>query len=242
MRAAVTLDRYLSRATLEQIGEEITEACFGSDTPPDAVDLEVLTRDFLRLEVRYAALAPYGLLGFTSFTDARIGKPDGSETLVEAGVIYVSTALLAPNADGRRRFTIAHEAAHQVVHRLVGEESEKAAFLRERGAEPLPARRVLQTPGDWREWQADTLAAALLMPEGRMRSVLHRYHPEGPMTRYGSRLNHHDIAALWACADRMRVSHTACARRMEGLGLIRRRPAHEYQESIDVFPEEGELM
>ena len=73
--------------------------------------------------------------------------------------IVIDSALAADRCTGCRNFTIAHEAAHQILADLFPNDYGKAVkcrghiAYRERNGKP-----------SWEEWQADTLAAELLMP------------------------------------------------------------------------------
>lgn len=65
---------------------------------------------------------------------------------------------------GKRRFTLAHECAHQI---LFGMESDNDKRTHESKYAPRAAYslRDLKTREDWNEWQANVLGAAILMPQ-----------------------------------------------------------------------------
>ena len=73
--------------------------------------------------------------------------------------IVIDSSLAADRCTGCRNFTIAHETAHQILADQFPNDYGKAAncrghiAYRERNGQP-----------SWEEWQADTLAAELLMP------------------------------------------------------------------------------
>lgn len=90
---------------------------------------------------------------------------DGEECYyyLDGNTILINARLCAsPKTVGRKNYTLAHEIAHQILYK---------AFPDAYG----PARRLMcdyrRTPEsrrkvtDWTEWQADALAAALLMPK-----------------------------------------------------------------------------
>lgn len=65
---------------------------------------------------------------------------------------------------GKRRFTLAHECAHQILFQLETDEQKEACrkLYAERRAYSL---RDLKSNEDWNEWQANALGAAILMPQ-----------------------------------------------------------------------------
>ena len=107
-------------------------------------------------------------------------------------------ALHAPN---RRRFTLAHELAHIVLHR---DELEHAVHV-DRGS---LRRDALAAEGvDPIEIEANAFAAALLMPERLLISELKRQP-----------VDLEDDAAVAALAKRFRVSDAAIRYRLNSLG------------------------
>jgi len=114
---------------------------------------------------------------------------------------FSSEAALVPSGEGlaikvsagserRRRFTIAHEIGHYVLH--------ESGPRYERGGSVNEAAR-------WREREADTFAAELLMPEHMVR---HAVLEEGADAR--------------RLADRFEVSVQAMSIRLRRLGLAER--------------------
>jgi Zn-dependent peptidase ImmA (M78 family) len=83
--------------------------------------------------------------------------------------IRIDPSLLALEESPRFRFTLAHELGHMSLHRNLPldfqslDASQKAIIDSEHDVAPEP--RELKTPRDWLEWQANSYAAALLMPQ-----------------------------------------------------------------------------
>ncbi|HEY3489822.1 MAG TPA: ImmA/IrrE family metallo-endopeptidase [Candidatus Deferrimicrobiaceae bacterium] len=100
------------------------------------------------------------------------------------------------NGDGRARFTMMHEASHVILH---------AAKVREvmvnRGMEGLKRRGEFPAYLD-PEWQANELAATLLMPEHAVREIM--------SNRFG---------CPSMIADRLNVSYQAADIRVRNLGI-----------------------
>ena len=72
---------------------------------------------------------------------------------------------------GKRRFTLAHECAHQILFQMESEESQQKCreSYSERRSYSL---RDLKSREDWNEWQANALGAALLMPQAEIKRAM----------------------------------------------------------------------
>ncbi|MBQ9762013.1 MAG: ImmA/IrrE family metallo-endopeptidase [Oscillospiraceae bacterium] len=87
--------------------------------------------------------------------------------LLDGRTILIEERLLAtPRIIGRKNFTIAHKLAHQIINRqfpkMYGPQNRTFCDYR-RSSKPVT---------DWYEWQADALAAALLLPPDAVRDGL----------------------------------------------------------------------
>ena len=81
---------------------------------------------------------------------------------LDGSTILVDKRLLSnPKIAGRKNFTIAHEIAHQIINRRYPEmyDTQNRTFCDYRRS-VKPKKKI----ADWHEWQADALAAALLLP------------------------------------------------------------------------------
>ena len=160
--------RYLSRTDLSHIAGRYIEQyynCFGiSKDAPEPIDPERLASSVLGLNVKMLPLCSDGsILGLTVFQKCgfTVTLWDGTK-LVEVFMprdVVIDSALAADSCTGCRNFTIAHEAAHHILADLFPNDYGKAVkcrghiAYRERNGQP-----------SWEEWQANTLAAELLMP------------------------------------------------------------------------------
>jgi hypothetical protein len=132
-----------------------------------------------------------------------VGLPDEVHV---SGILLPARRTIMVNADeagwapGRRRFTIAHEIGHWVLHCGAGPVASAPAFCREAavgpdaptGAAPIPAI----------ELEANRFAAAMLMPR---EELLRRPRPVG-------------VDAEYALAHVFGVSRQALLRRLADLG------------------------
>ena len=215
----------LSREDIEQIAVRVlsiyTEAYVPERHLCYQVNPEELA-DVLGLEVDYQIPSPDGsILGVTSPDEQYVPVYyDGEECYyyLDGNTILIDARLCAsPKTVGRKNYTLAHEIAHQILYK---------AFPDAYG----PARRLMcdyrRTPEsrrkvtDWTEWQADALAAALLMPkdavlDGMFLAGLGEHI--GTLSRKYTPNKYDNFCWL---AGLLGVSKSALAFRMEHLGLL----------------------
>lgn len=152
-----------STQDLENRAEEVLKF-FGCDldrpcaTPIDAV-IKRLSKEFaVRVDIQ-----------------ADLGTKDGHKILgrfaFESRTILVDRSL--QNDIHRLYFTFAHELGHLVLHRnlkLKGDWDPTAITDVERDL--VTGKKVLSTPRDWIEWQANSFAAGFLMPRATVRQAV----------------------------------------------------------------------
>ena len=210
----------LSRAGIEALTQPIIrqyKACF---VPPRHlcyhVEPEKLAQ-LLGLAVQTRSLSPDGsILGLTSSGEIGLCLPDGTggEELVflDGRTILIEQDLTCRARDrGRLHFTLAHEIGHQLVYRLEGGQPRVSSFRRER-----PKIR------DWAEWQADALAAALLMPRDALEEAMFFYGLGEKIPVLSRKYAQNRYESFCLMADFLQVSRQALAYRMEQLGLVQR--------------------
>lgn len=163
---------------IEEIMTDELQRCgmFPTTSAP-AVDLEAFLELHLRVKLDlYAELGPK-LLGVTKLVTGRqpIVKINGGLTAQAHGAAAQGGIL------GRWRATLAHEAAHVILHRRLvdvpqaqgslfaqGDESEAGTTMMECLERDILLARGI---GDWREVQANQGMASLLMPRGPFSSL-----------------------------------------------------------------------
>ena len=94
----------------------------------------------------------------------------GATLLTERQILIHKKLLDDPRGSGRYFFTCAHELGHWILHRELQERLPRA------GEHVKPDSNILCRLSHSRkgEWQADYLAACLLMPEAEVRNTYHR--------------------------------------------------------------------
>ena len=216
---------YLSRNDIERIAESIIQRYKQTFVPEhhlcytvDPVQLAAL----LGYRIEYVRITKDGsILGETSAgnTWTTILNANMNEMLffLDGRTILIEERLLiSPRNIGRKNFTIAHELAHQIINRqfpkMYGPQNRTFCDYR-RSSKPVT---------DWYEWQADALAAALLLPPDAVRDgmfVCGLGENIRLLSRKYSETNYHRFCDM---ADYLQVSRTALAYRMEQLGLLER--------------------
>ena len=203
----------------------------GMSPRPDApiVDVEGFIEFYLGATLDQHADLDTDVLGETRFIKGRSPSVYINKDLTEQAEAEVPPSGFI----GRWRATLAHEAAHVVLHRSFYElPSAQGSFWNDNGQESPPLLRCLhrdivanRVSRDWREVQANRGMAGLLMPEksfmelirktlgaGRSDDLLSIIHP---MCSYTFKEFLVEISVK--CA----VSQQATRYRMEALGLLR---------------------
>lgn len=202
--------------------------------------IEQFAEQYLGLDLIYTRLSEVGnVLGLTAYVDTAYQYTE--EGNVKTVPLLKNQVLLdtrlAPNKlrdtnRCRRRFTIAHECAHHILFRLESCENRAICCRMYAMGQPF-SMRDLKTREDWNEWQANALAAALLMPcEEIKRSIGHRSKElicyEGRFTA----MDKHDLDSL---CNSLLVSRQAMIIRLRQLGYLIDRPAHQFYDPLEVM-------
>ena len=222
--------RYLSRAALSRIAGKYIDQYYTrfriSKDALEPIDPERLASAVLGLNVKMLPLCSDGsILGLTVFQRCGFTVTLGDGTkLVEMFMpkdVVIDSALAADNCTGCRNFTIAHEAAHHILADLFPNDYGKAVkcrghiAYRERNGQP-----------SWEEWQANTLAAELLMPTFLVNAEIERAAlclPNGILYKSASDPNYERILEM---AARIGVSWSAIRIRLQQMQVINGKPIH----------------
>jgi len=196
---------------------------------PGPLDIEKFLEFYLKMTADYQYLSHNGVyLGMTVFNDTdKIPVYDPCTGRAEyihadANTVIIDTRLLEDQSQEHRlRFTQAHEAGHAILHRQ--------CFSRETGGEDIPMitcrvdfgmkRRNTVAPkfwgdNEWMEWQADSMASALLMPAPAVQYMID--HNRWTDSHCGLIIRTiHDLIRV------CNVSHEAALYRLRDLGFIR---------------------
>ena len=202
----------------------LDELAPGCSLLPRPVDLELIA-DALGLVVIEGYLSPRGdILGMTVFGEGLVEYvTPGLEYRCE--LISEGTVLIMPDHPLRRRFTMAHEISHWLLHRDYFGYGKQAlrCLCREASLFGDPS-----TPADWLEWQANSMASALLMPVPALCRAVYDANPHFSARPYlvedVDRIScDKTIDHICRCFS---VSRTAARIRLRQLGFFRRITDH----------------
>lgn len=219
---------YLSRNDIEQIARRVSDQYKSAAVPQKhlcyTVDPMELA-DVLGLQVDFQYLTRDGsVLGLTTPEEALIpvldmdSNPvlyhlDGQTVLIEQRLNNL------PRFLGRRNFTIAHEIAHQILYRLYPDAyGIQCRALCDYRRSSKPRKQIT----NWTEWQADTLGAAILLPEDAVQEGMFIFGLGDHMTVLSKKYSPNKYESFCRMADFLGVSRTTLSYRMEQLGLLDR--------------------
>lgn len=218
---------YISNAELEELGTGIVYGYTkGNKKDLECVDIEGMIADYLCLPIIYVSFEDAQKIGFLAdgLTPLHIVEENIMETVIyPAGSIVLERKLLLPNETGRRRFTLAHEAAHWILnrHHPSGQYS-PAGNNKENDQEETCESTV--------ESQADRLAAVLLMPQYTVQNAVRLYTGRDRMKVYGNMVfAPEEKFAMRKIAEHIGVSYSALFYRLKELELFE---IHDIQEYI----------
>ena len=231
----------LSRNDIEQIAteklKEYAPCNLEHPTPLNTIDF---LENHLGLLIKYKYICDFesGILGLTVMGD-EIPIPSYDELLRPVileetfGTVLITPQLLGRDNLTRRRYTEMHEASHFMLHQPYFNKCEQTAAVRTE----VPCSFVTchnveihngspKTDFDWLEFQADALAAAMLMPQNVFSSYVRNVFrkngvrceclcvpPHADQRKIHSMI--YDIAEMFA------VSYQAAKIRMLHLGLMK---------------------
>lgn len=231
----------LSKQDIENIATLILKEYYPENlSAPIPLNTTELLEEHLGLSVKrkYIGSLESGILGLIVMSDdVEIPSYDNMyrPTILQEtyGTVLISQHLTGKDKSARRRYTEAHEGAHFILHRNYYNKRTQSIFnRRDKSLSYIACRKMeiyKQTANndiDWMEWQADTLAAALLMPQKAFtlfaKAVFYKYgifngyilvdHSTDKVSAYN---------IIKEIAEKFHVSHRATQIRMLHLGLIR---------------------
>lgn len=232
----------LSRSDIEEIAtEKIQEFAPSNLERPTPLKTTEFLENYLGLIIKYKYICDFdsGILGMTVMGD-EVPVPSYDEmfrpvVLEETfGTVLITPHLLGREHTARRRYTEMHEAAHFMLHQpyFANQERIHAAARSEYPSAFIACRKIEirdqsnKTDSDWLEYQADALAAAMLMPQNVFISCV-----RDSMRKYGIRynclyvnpsMNQNKIhSIIYDVAEIFVVSYQAVKIRMLHLGLLR---------------------
>ena len=233
----------LSQRQLEEIAASTTKDFnrffFGDEADkPDRsalpTPIDQFAKNYLGLRVSFARLSPDGsICGVTAYADTeyKITELGITRTLAlkRNQIILDESFIRSGNVQrlcAKRRFTLAHECAHQILFQLESEEVKTSCEMKY-SARTAYTPRELKTREDWNEWQANVLGAAILLPQKEVDLAMRRF-AETPLINYEGRYSYGDHLTLRLFCRLFGVSKTTASIRLRQLGYMVDRPFSEY--------------
>ncbi len=231
------MKRFTSNDEIENLCEAMIKDFFKSRhyTNVVCVDIEAFVKEYLGVPIVYETFAEDdpGRIGFLS--DGKrplmVRRGDKVEKVVfPARTMVIERFLLTQRESARKRFSIAHEGAHDILDRHIPiQSSPMAAFHSEFDPEMTYTESMLKEMMSVNECFANRAAACLLMPRFLVMRVLRRYTKTNRVVLYDDGVLAQDQKLLvQRMADTLGVSYTAFYLRLQELDLFDRRPIEEY--------------
>ena len=241
----------LSHRQIEEIGaaviQDFNEFFFRDSVIPQnksvrATPIDQFAHDYLGLSVGFARLSLDGsICGLTSYADTEyIFEEMGmvhTVSLKQNQVLLDSSFIETGRAKklcGKRRFTLAHECAHQILFQMECEDPRQRCRQSYSGQKSY-SLRALKTKEDWNEWQANALGAALLMPQAEVERAMCLFAKNRMLISYEGRFSYADGLALSLLCQSLGVSKSAAVIRLWQLGYLENRPYTEFVDPLEVW-------
>ena len=206
------------------------------------IDPELLLEKVLGLTVEYQHLSYDGsILGMTSFTElgVQVLEDDDNEAFffLDGKTVLVEKDLAFDNKlRGRKNFTLMHEGSHQIFKTLFP--NDYGVTQKSSGVHYYKANSERNKPiSDWEEWQANTLGAAILLPETLIKQGMFLFNLGDKIECLNKIYSPEVYKRFEALADFLGCSKKALAIRMKQLGLLKKEYLDNPFDIINIYPE-----
>ncbi len=223
--------RCLSRIDIEAIAEKYIQAYMRipevRDTHIYKIDPELFLEKVLKLDIRYLHLSNDGsMLGLTTFEQIEVAVITGTDVeehiLLDGNTVLIESDLKSNHKlRGRMNFTLMHEGSHQIFKKLFpddyGAVSNRESAVHYHKASHGHCKQI----EDWEEWQANTLASAILLPPNLIYQGMYLFGLGEKIECLNKIYKPKEYERFSALADFLGCSKKALAIRMKQLGLIK---------------------
>lgn len=222
----------LSKAEIDTIAERlILDFNPEADKTPMETDIDSFALNYLGLKQDFQYLSHNGVyLGMTVFNDTNkvpVYDPKAKRAeyiSAKARTVIIDNSLLKAGMERRYRYTMGHEAGHDILHRGYFLFNQDQQDMFNSISEPLIQCRAVALNGktkpvsewtdqDSMEWQANYLSSALLMPSFMVKDLVD--YLELQHFLFG------DEAYIHGTAKFFNVSRQAAEYRLKELGYIK---------------------
>ena len=241
----------LSQKNIEEIAAAVTRdfnefyfGCSSEDTRRMArgTPIDQFAKEYLGMIVSFARLSSDGsICGLTAYADTEyITEEMGVKRVIplRKNQILMDASFIQPGQVyklcGKRRFTLAHECAHQILFQMESE-TVRSSCTQKYSARTAYSLRDLKTREDWNEWQANVLGAAILMPQKEIDLAMWYFAGGKKLINYEGVFAYRDKLSLTMLCQQLAVSKSAAVIRLRQLGYIEDRPYQEYSDPLEVW-------
>ena len=241
----------LSQKNIEEIAAAVTRdfnefyfGCSSEDTRRMArgTPIDQFAKEYLGMNVSFARLSSDGsICGLTAYADTEyITEEMGVKRVIplRKNQILMDASFIQPGQVyklcGKRRFTLAHECAHQILFQMESE-TVRSSCTQKYSARTAYSLRDLKTREDWNEWQANVLGAAILMPQKEIDLAMWYFAGGKKLITYEGVFAYRDKLSLTMLCQQLAVSKSAAVIRLRQLGYIEDRPYQEYSDPLEVW-------
>lgn len=195
---------------------------------PKSIDVYAVIEKCLGVEYDWKYITPdQSILGATAFNAGYIWvwpEPcyrEGmlpSKVYLPKGCILIDATLTESGNRGRENFTVMHEVFHQVLHKNCFRR-EKPDYIHGTSQKALNDKKLLKTSLDFIEYQANTCAAAFLMPQHVVREEFKK-RSNNLSSKYPLPCNYMVESIICDMANAFSVSKQAMRYRLNALNMI----------------------
>ena len=203
-----------TRAEFEKLADYILKDYLGNDYKSYLpLDVQDFAKNYLKLEISYYEFDPR----------------ENIEGMLVNDHIILDSRLKNRERTGERNFTIAHECGHYLIN---CQENMPCMYTEYR----FNRTKRLITKNDFREWQANVVASALLLRPYLVGWAMFTFSKRETIVVYGDyQFSKEDSFRLGIMAEYLGVSKTCLRYRLDCLGMLTHKPWHEYDPAKDTF-------
>ena len=222
----------LSKQQIEVIGENfVRDFCPHALKNPQPLDVEGFVEVYLGCKLDYQFLphcgAFLGMMVFNATDKVIVYDPVNNRAEyihADARTVIIDNTLLEDNQTHRYRFTLGHEAGHDILHSQVyAFNPNQISMFENSSANPMVQCRAIMpafssynewTDVDRMEWQSNYFSAVILMPAVAVRKLWenHKFKKKGDILEAFSMVS--------KTAATFNVSPEAARIRLEALGIL----------------------
>ena len=178
----------------------------------EPIDIEDFATTYLGMHLKYKSFEDQGIAGMRCGTE-----------------IVLDERLKEEQRLGEHNFTLAHECAHELIN-WQDENFSEGLIKQYRTQRP---RKQLITDHDFAEWQANVVAAYLLMPPDIVGWCMFTFARKEKIKLYGDYyMAKEDRMAVSCIKSYLKVSRQALMIRLKELDLIEYHPIDEYYDTV----------